>query len=171
MRFVRETIEAIRSVWPSGLPVVLRISAIDGLPGGWEIADSIALARTLKPLGVDAIDCSSGGIGERAITAQVLRSEGFQVPFAEAIRRGADIATMAVGMIRSPDFAEQVVSSGAADIVAIGREGLNDPFWPLRAAATLMGERGYALWPKPYGWWLDRRAKNDNLGRSQGATT
>lgn len=159
MRFALDVTDAVRSTWPSHLPVFFRISAIDALPGGLEIGDSVELARMLGARGIDVVDCSSGGLGERSVTAQIPRAEGYQVPFADEIRRRAAVPTMAVGLIRSPAFANRVVAEGSADFVAIGRESLNDPFWPLRAAVELMGEAGYARWPNAYGWWLDRRAR------------
>ncbi|MGF7162881.1 2,4-dienoyl-CoA reductase-like NADH-dependent reductase (Old Yellow Enzyme family) [Rhodoligotrophos appendicifer] len=170
MRFALEVAEAVRANWPGTLPIFFRISAIDGLPGGWEIEDSIALARALKTRGIDVMDCSSGGLTARSTTAAVPRPEGYQVPLAAAVRDGADIATMAVGLIRNPSFAEAVVAEGSADFVAIGRESLNDPFWPFRAAVDLMGEaEGYAAWPKRYGWWLERRAEQLRLDPSASA--
>jgi 2,4-dienoyl-CoA reductase-like NADH-dependent reductase (Old Yellow Enzyme family) len=157
MRFALEVAEAVRSEWPSHLPIFFRISAVDGLPGGWELDDSVALARELTRRGVDVIDCSSGGLGERAITSPVPRAEGYQLPYAARIRQQAGIATMAVGLIRTPAVADAAIATGQADFVAIGREALLDPFWPLRAAVSLMGAAGYALWPRQYGWWLERR--------------
>ena len=164
MKFALEVAEAVRANWPAGHPIFFRISAIDGLEGGWEIDDSVALAKALKERGVDVIDCSSGGLTTRSTTAAVPRPEGYQVPLAAAVRSGADIATMAVGLIRRPSYAESVVRDGSADFVAIGRESLSDPFWPARAAVEMLGEEdGYSTWPRRYGWWLERRAKTLNL--------
>ncbi|WP_342643658.1 NADH:flavin oxidoreductase/NADH oxidase [Rhodoligotrophos ferricapiens] len=164
MKFALEVAEAVRASWPDPLPIFFRVSAIDGLPGGWEIDDSIELARALKRRGIDVIDCSSGGLTTRSTTAAVPRPEGYQVPLASAIRDGAQIKTMAVGLIRNPQFAEAVVADQRADFVAIGRESLSDAFWPARAAVELLGEeKGYALWPRRYGWWLERRAQQLRL--------
>lgn len=169
MRFAIQVAEAVRANWPSHLPVFFRISAIDGLPGGWEIEDSIALAIELKKVGVDVIDCSSGGLTARSTTAAVARPEGYQVPLAAAIRAGADIQTMAVGLIQTAAYAESVVRENSADLVAIGRESLRNPFWPLHAAVELLGEAGYAHWPERYGWWLARRAEQLKLNGAENA--
>lgn len=168
MRFALEVADAVRANWPGGLPIFFRISAIDGLPGGWDIDDSIALAAELKTRGIDVIDCSSGGLTTRSTTAATPRPEGYQVPLAAAIKAGAGIRTMAVGLIQKPVFAESVIRDSSADFVAIGRESLNDPFWPVRAAVELMGEEaGYAMWPRRYGWWLERRARTLKLNAEE----
>jgi 2,4-dienoyl-CoA reductase-like NADH-dependent reductase (Old Yellow Enzyme family) len=168
MKFALEVAEAARANWPGTRPIFFRISAIDGLPGGWELEDSVELATELKRRGIDVVDCSSGGLTTRTTTAAIPRPEGYQVPLASAIRAQAGIATMAVGLIRHAPFAESVVRDNHADFVAIGRESLSDPFWPLRAAVELMGdEHGYAVWPRRYGWWLERRAKQLNLTASE----
>ena len=118
------------------------------------------LARELKPLGVDAIDCSSGGISVRSPTASNIAHQlGFQVPFAEAIRREADIMTIAVGLIVKTQQAEGILANGQADIVALGREMLYNPFWPIHAAAELGLDPEFRNMPEQYGWWLARRAK------------
>jgi 2,4-dienoyl-CoA reductase-like NADH-dependent reductase (Old Yellow Enzyme family) len=134
------------------------MSAVD--EAGWSLDDSIVLARELKVRGVDAVDCSSGGINVRSMTASASsRMLGFQVPYAEAIGREAGIATVAVGLIVDAQQAEDIVASGRADIVAIGREMLYDPFWTLHAARQLGMDPDFASVPQQYGWWLARRAK------------
>jgi 2,4-dienoyl-CoA reductase-like NADH-dependent reductase (Old Yellow Enzyme family) len=158
MRFALEVTEAVRKVWPGHKPLFFRISAQD--EGGWSLEDSVILARELKTRGVDAIDCSSGGINVRSPTAAAIsRRPGFQVPFAERIRRDADIATIAVGLILKPAQAEAIIQSGQADLVAIGREMLYNPFWTVHAAKALGADPEYKNMPPQYGWWLDRRAR------------
>jgi 2,4-dienoyl-CoA reductase-like NADH-dependent reductase (Old Yellow Enzyme family) len=156
MRFPLEVVEAVRAEWPADKPVFVRISAVDDLAGGWELADSIAFAAELKARGVDAVDCSSGGVVGSATTRAAPRGFGFQVPFAEAIRREASIATIAVGLIMDGPQAEQIIQRGEADLVAVAREALYDPYWP-RHAARALGVDGFAAWPHQYGWWLDKR--------------
>ena len=158
MRFALEIAQAVRRLWPAGKPLFFRLSVID--EGGWTLEDSIVLARELKALGVDAIDCSSGGINVRSPTAaNVARRLGFQVPFAEKIRKQANIMTVAVGLIINADQAEAIIANGQADLVAIGREMLYDPFWAVHAAKALGVDPEFRNLPPRYGWWLDKRAK------------
>jgi 2,4-dienoyl-CoA reductase-like NADH-dependent reductase (Old Yellow Enzyme family) len=143
-RMLRETVTAVRRVWPQGAPLFVRISATDWVEGGWDIKQSVELSRELKKLGADLIDCSSGGnVG----SAKIPVGPGYQTPFAEQIRREAGIMTGAVGMITSPSQAENIVSAGQADAVLLARELLRDPYWPLRAAREL----GQPMsWPVQY---------------------
>jgi 2,4-dienoyl-CoA reductase-like NADH-dependent reductase (Old Yellow Enzyme family) len=150
----------VRAVWPRELPLFFRISSVDGVEGGWQIEDSVALAGALKERGVDVIDCSSGGIAGAATAARVKRLPGFQVPFAEQVRKEADMLTMAVGLIMEPQFAEDILQAGRADLIAIGREALYDPFWPRHAADALGAGNAFADWPEQYGWWLNNRARS-----------
>ncbi len=143
-RLVREVVTAVRGVWPESLPLFVRISATDWLEGGWDIEQSVELARQLKPLGVDFIDCSSGG---NAARAPIPVGPGYQAPFAERIRRDAGILTGAVGLITEASQAEQIVSGGQADAVLLARELLRDPYFPLRAARELGQE---VTWPAQY---------------------
>lgn len=136
-RFAVETIEAVRAAWPQELPLWLRISATDWVEGGWSIEDSVALARLVKPMGVDLIDCSSGG---NSIAQKIPLIAGYQVPFAERIRAEAGIATGAVGLITLPRQAEEIIGSGKADMVLMAREFLRDPYFPLHAAQSLGAE-------------------------------
>lgn len=133
-RFLREVIAAVRSEWPERLPVFLRISASDWVDGGWAIEDSVELAKMVKPLGVDLIDCSSGGA---VAYAKMQVGPGYQVAFADAIRNGGGIPTAAVGMITEAHQAEAIVSSGQADLVLLAREFLRSPYWPIHAARAL----------------------------------
>ena len=141
---LREVIAAVRRVWPEPLPVFVRISATDWVDGGWGIEDSVRLARELKPLGVDLIDCSSGGNVARA---EIPIGPGYQTSFAERVRSGAGILTGAVGMITSATQAEHIIGSGQADAVVMARELLRDPYFPMRAARELGQE---TTWPAQY---------------------
>jgi 2,4-dienoyl-CoA reductase-like NADH-dependent reductase (Old Yellow Enzyme family) len=134
MRFLREVIEAVRGVWPERLPLFVRISATDWVDGGWTIEDSVALARDLQGRGVDLIDCSSAG---NAAHATIPLAPGYQVPFAERVRRDAGIATGAVGLITEARQAEEILVSGRADLIIMARQLLRDPYWPLHAALAL----------------------------------
>ncbi len=140
IRLLRDTTRAVRGVWPDHLPLAVRLSAIDWKDGGWQIEDSIALAKLLKAEGVDLIDCSSGGV---VADAKITVQPGYQVPFAEKIRHGADIATAAVGFITHPQPAEDIIRNGQADVVLLARQFLRDPYWPAHAARTL----GYKITP------------------------
>jgi 2,4-dienoyl-CoA reductase-like NADH-dependent reductase (Old Yellow Enzyme family) len=143
-RLCLEIAGTVRSVWPAGMPVFVRISATDWMPGGWDIEQSVALAERLRERGVDLIDCSSGG---NVSGAQIPIGPGYQVPFAERIRRDAGIATGAVGMITTPAQADDILRSGQADVVLLARELLRDPYWPLHAAR----EAGHTMsWPAQY---------------------
>jgi 2,4-dienoyl-CoA reductase-like NADH-dependent reductase (Old Yellow Enzyme family) len=143
-RLLRETVAAVRKSWPERAPLFVRISATDWVEGGWDIEQSVELARQLKELGVDLMDCSSGGNVPRA---QIPVGPGYQTAFADQIRREAKILTGAVGMITSPIQAEQIITTGQADAVIIAREFLRDPYWPLRAAREL----GQSVsWPVQY---------------------
>jgi 2,4-dienoyl-CoA reductase-like NADH-dependent reductase (Old Yellow Enzyme family) len=134
IRFLLETVQAVRPVWPERLPLAVRISGTDWLEGGWSVSDSVELARLLKTEGVDLIDCSSGG---GAAQARVPVGPGYQVPISEAVRHGADILTATVGMITAPAQADEIIRNNRADLVLLGREMLRDPYWPLHAAQVL----------------------------------
>lgn len=133
-RLVRETIAAVRDAWPANLPLWLRISATDWVDGGWDLAQSVELARIAGQLGVDLVDVSSGGLDPRQAIAA---GPGYQVPFAARIRREAGVATSAVGLITEPAQAEAIVAGGDADVVLLAREFLRDPYFPRRAAKVL----------------------------------
>jgi 2,4-dienoyl-CoA reductase-like NADH-dependent reductase (Old Yellow Enzyme family) len=144
IRFTLEVVDAVRNVWPEYKPLFVRISATDWVEGGWTVDESVELARALKTHGVDLIDVSSGGMTP---DAKIPLGPGYQVPFAARIRREANIATAAVGMITEPAQAEQIVADGSADLIFIAREMLRDPYWPLHAAHAL----GVDIeWPKQY---------------------
>lgn len=144
IRLCVDVLDGVRSVWPDDRPVFVRISSTDWVPGGWTIEDSIALAQRLAAHGADLIDCSSAG---NVANADIPLGPGYQVPFAERIRREAGVATGAVGLITSAQHAEAIVASGQADCVLLAREMLRDPYFPLRAAREL----GHTMdWPAQY---------------------
>lgn len=143
-RFLREIVAAVRTVWPESLPLFVRISGTDWVDGGWDIEQSVALARLLEPLGVDLIDCSSGG---NITGATIPVGPGYQVPISERVRREAGIATAAVGLITEPAHADGLVRDGRADFVFLARQLLRDPYWPLHTARAL----GVDIpWPAQY---------------------
>ena len=133
-RLLLEAARAVRAEWPDHKPLFVRISATDWVAGGWTVEDSIALAKRLKLAGVDLIDCSSGG---NIPKAPVPVGPGYQVPLAERVRNGAEVATAAVGMITEPMQADEIIRNGRADLVLLARELLRDPHWPLHAAQAL----------------------------------
>lgn len=157
MRFVLELAEILRAAWPADKPLFTRVSSVDGIDGGWTLDDTVVLARELKERGVDVIDCSSGGLMGSATAARIKRGPGFQVPFAERVRKDAEIATMTVGLILEPEHAESIIEAGQADLIAIGREALYNPNWTLHAELALSGPGQFESWPQQYGWWLDKR--------------
>ena len=144
MRLPLRVAGAVREAWPADLPLMVRISASDWVEGGWDIEQSVELSRHLKDIGVDLIDCSSGGL---VPTAQIPAGPGFQTPFAERIRRDVGIATGAVGLITDPAQAEHILRTGQADVVFLAREMLRDPYWPLHAARELHADNP---WPVQY---------------------
>ena len=146
MRLLLETIASVRQEWPSDLPLFVRLSVTDWAPGGWDVEEAIVLCRILKQRGdVDLIDCTTGG-NDPAQSIPI--HPGYQVPFAERIRREVDIPTGAVGLISSPDAAEEIIANGRADLVIIGRMLLFDPYWPLHAANALKAKT--QKWPVQY---------------------
>jgi len=133
IRFLMETVKAIRTVWPDHLPLTVRISGTDWVEGGWTVEESVELAKHLKSAGVDLVDCSSGG---GVSQARVPVGPGYQVPISEAVRT-TGILTAAVGMITAPEQADEIIRNGRADLVLLGREMLRDPYWALHAAQKL----------------------------------
>lgn len=144
MRLPLAVARRVREIWPGKWPVFVRISATDWVEGGWDIQQSIILSRSLKDLGIDLIDCSSGGLVPHA---KMPVSPGYQVPFAEAIRREVGIATGAVGLIIKPEQADRIIRNNQADAVLLAREMLRNPYWPLHAAHVLGVD---VSWPKQY---------------------
>ncbi len=143
-RFLLETVAAVREVWPCDLPLFVRLSATDWVEGGWTIDDTVKLAGTLGVSGVDVVECSSGG---NTPEQDIPVCPGYQVPLAETVRREAGVKTAAVGLISDPAFAEEIVANGRADIVALGRMMLWDPYWPHHAAKALQAD---VKLPLPY---------------------
>jgi 2,4-dienoyl-CoA reductase-like NADH-dependent reductase (Old Yellow Enzyme family) len=146
-RFLLETTSAVRAVWPDRLPLAVRISCTDWVEGGWDIEESIDLAKFLKAQGVDLVDCRSGGT---APDAKIPVGAGYQVPFSERVRREAEIATAAVGCITEPTHADEIIRNGRADIVLLAREFLREPYWP-RLAARALGRKDALAGPVQYG--------------------
>ncbi|MCP4188975.1 MAG: NADH:flavin oxidoreductase/NADH oxidase [Gammaproteobacteria bacterium] len=169
MRFALEVARATRAVVGEEMPLFFRISAVDGGEGGWTMDDSVILASELGKCGIDVVDCSSGGISGaprfrsdddgKPLNKDSARAPGFQVPYAERIRKETDVMTMAVGVIVDPHQAEEIIQNGRADFAALGREIMHDPFWPLHAAEALGVDPDFKMWPKQYGWAVDRRAQ------------
>lgn len=137
MRFPLEVARAVREVWPQELPLFVRVSATDWAEGGWGPEDTLALAQALKALGVDLLDCSSGGV---VPGVKIPVGPAFQVPFADAVRKQVGMATGAVGLISTPEQAETILQTGSADLILLGRVLLRDPYFPFRAAKAL-GEK------------------------------
>ena len=144
MKFPLRVAAAVREIWPAALPLFVRISATDWADGGWDLGQSLDFAGRLHDLGVDLIDCSSGGL---VPYAKVPAKPGYQVPFASAIKKEIGIAMGAVGLITEPQQAEDIIAGGAADAVFIARAMLRDPYWPIHAAKELSVD---LPWPVQY---------------------
>lgn len=145
-RFLMETIAAVRREWPAELPLFVRLSMTDWVSGGWDVDEAVELCRFLKQQGdVDLVDCTSGGNDPRQ---RISVHAGYQVPFAERVRRDTGMPTAAVGLIASPEAAEEIIGNGRADLVVLGRMLLFDPYWPLHAANTLKAKS--VAWPVQY---------------------
>ncbi len=153
MRLTLRVAERVRRRVPDELPVFVRISATDWAEGGWDVEQSVALARRLKGLGVDLIDVSSGAL---VPTVRIPVGKGYQVPFARTIRRESGLPTGAVGLITEAGHANEIVTAGDADLVFIARELLREPYWALKAEQELGAE---SSWPTPYGYAVKRRAR------------
>ena len=168
MRLTLEVVAAVRAVWPGHLPLFFRCSAVDGDPAGWQLEDTVALAHEVEALGVDVLDCSSGGISGPA-TADGRRQPGFLVPYASEVRRQTGLKSMAVGLITHPEQAEAILAQGDADLIAIAREALVDPAWALHAATHFGCDPQFETWPEQYGWWLNQRQKTSDFYRPEQA--
>jgi len=144
VRLALEIVENVRTVIPEDFPLFVRISSTDWVEGGWTIENSVRLAILLKAKGVDLIDCSSGGNVKKAV---IPLGPGYQVPFAERIKKEAEILTGAVGLITAPEQADNIIRTGQADIVLVARESLRNPYWPFKAAKALKED---IEWPKQY---------------------
>ncbi|MBW8858108.1 MAG: hypothetical protein JF604_28485, partial [Bradyrhizobium sp.] len=175
MRLPLEIVEAVRREMPDGMPLFVRVSAVDGAKDGWNMDDTVVFARELKSRGVDVIDCSSGGISGSATAAQVPRGLGFQVPYAEHVRKEVGIASMAVGIILEAQQAESILQNGQADLIAVGRQsqfnpniahhwahdlGINRKFEDWTPEYHDLGiNRKFEDWTPEYGWWLEKRVR------------
>lgn len=157
MRFATEIAECVRANWPDHKPLFMRFSVEDD--AGWGPDQSVDLARLVKPLGVDVIDCSSGGITGAPVQGKGHVGYGYQVPYADRVRKDGDIMTMAVGLIVHADQAEAVLQAGQADLIALAREVMHNPNWPVDAATKLGVEKPYDLMPDSQRFWLEKRAQ------------
>jgi 2,4-dienoyl-CoA reductase-like NADH-dependent reductase (Old Yellow Enzyme family) len=153
MRLPLRVCERVRALVPAELPVFVRISCTDWVEGGWDLDQSVVFAQHLRQLGIDLIDCSSGALTP---TARIPVGKGFQVPFARRIRHDSQIMTGAVGLITEATHANEIITSGDADLVFIARELLREPYWALKAQAEL---GAVPTWPIQYGYAVKRRAK------------
>ena len=168
MKMLLQVVDAVRNTIPEDMPLFCRISAVDGFENGWKIEDSVILAKKLSEHGVDVVDCSSGGIAGaplfrvddsgRPLKTNMDRGPGFQVPYADRVKRDAKIRTMAVGVIVDPEQAEKILLEEKADLIAMGRELMYNPFWPLHAAQALKADLKFDMWPEQYRWGVNRRA-------------
>ena len=168
-KILKEIAISIRNNIPDTVPLFCRISAVDGQKNGWELNDSISLSKILAEVGIDVIDCSSGGIAGRprfaanddgsALKSNLDRGLGFQVPYAHEIKKNSEIKTMAVGVIVDPKQAENILTDEKADLIAMGRELMYNPFWLLHAAQVLGVDPDFNLWPEQYRWGVNRRSK------------
>lgn len=171
MRLALEIAETARAAWPADKPLFFRISCVDGKGGDWDMEDSIALAKALKSRDIDFIDCSSGGITGSSAMPEIARVPGYQVGFAERIRHEVGINTIAVGLITQGQQAEVILQSGQADLVALARELLYNPSWPLHAARTLgLPDSFERLLPHEYAFRLRRREQTSQLGNGTATT-
>ena len=158
MRFCIEVVESVRAHWPAHKPLFVRFSVEDD--SGWGPDQSVALAKILKPKGVDVIDCSSGGMRGSPVVSAGPVTYGYQVPYAERLRKDADIMSMAVGLIVHADQAEQILQEGRADLIALARELLYNPNWPMDAAQKLGVDQQFGSVPPPQAYWLAKRAQS-----------
>ena len=157
MRFPLEVVKKVRETIGEKVPLFVRISAEDGLDGGWTIEDSINFCHILKEQGVDVVDCSSGGNSSKGATASgQKRKSGFQVPFAAKIKKEVGIKTQAVGLIRTFDFANTILQEEKADLIALGRQHLFNPFWTNQAREIANQNKDFKEWPQQYRWWLSK---------------
>jgi 2,4-dienoyl-CoA reductase-like NADH-dependent reductase (Old Yellow Enzyme family) len=159
MRLPLEIAEAVRAEMPDSMPLFTRVSSVDGTVEGWNMDDTVVFARELKARGVDVIDCSSGGIAGAATAAQVTRSLGFQVPFAERVRKEAGIPSMAVGIILEAQQAEAILQNGQADLIAVGRQAQFNPNIAQHWAHDLGLNTRFEDWSPEFGWWLEKRIR------------
>ncbi|MBR0859177.1 NADH:flavin oxidoreductase/NADH oxidase [Bradyrhizobium liaoningense] len=166
MHFALEVVEAVRRAWPEDKPLFFRLSAVDGEGGIWDQDDTVAFSRELVQRGVDVIDCSSGGISGDSAMPKLANQPGYQVPFAERVRRDAGAQTMAVGLLTDPHHCELILREGKADLVALARELMLRGDWPVQAAKELGLSNYLDLFPADYAWRLKRRETGLNFTSS-----
>ena len=160
MRYPLEVVKAVREKIGGKIPLFVRISSEDGLEGGWTLDDSVIFCSELKKLDVDIIDCSSGGNSPKGATASGQKKEmGFQVPFAARIKKEVGISTQAVGLITNYKYANSILENGLADLIALGRQHLFDPFWTNHAIEEANLNNEFKEWPQQYKWWLEKWKK------------
>jgi 2,4-dienoyl-CoA reductase-like NADH-dependent reductase (Old Yellow Enzyme family) len=160
MRFALELVEAVRSAWPDDKPLSVRVSVVDGKGGHWDMDDTVVFAKELKQRGVDFIDCSCGGLeGDSSLPSVPKNVPGYNVVYSDHVRREADIRTIVVGLITEPEQAEAILRAGKADIIAIAREMLCDPYWPVHAAKALGLKDWLDVLPPNYAFRLYPREK------------
>ncbi|MGD8810941.1 MAG: NADH:flavin oxidoreductase/NADH oxidase [Gammaproteobacteria bacterium] len=158
MRFAIEVVEAVRAQWPAHKPLFMRLSVQDG--AGWGPDESVELAKIVGPKGVDVIDCSSGGMTGAPVVGDGPVGYGYQVPYAERLKHDAGVLSMAVGLIVHADQAEEILQKGQADLIALAREILYNPNWPMDAAQKLGVDPGFKAVPPPQSYWLEKRAQS-----------
>jgi 2,4-dienoyl-CoA reductase-like NADH-dependent reductase (Old Yellow Enzyme family) len=158
MRFAIEVVEAVRANWPQHKPLFMRLSVQDG--AGWGPDESVALAKIVGPKGIDVIDCSSGGMTGAPVVGDGPVTYGYQVPYAERLRKEAGVMSMAVGLIVHADQAENILQQGRADLIALAREILYNPNWPMDAAQKLGIDPKFTTVPPPQAYWLAKRASS-----------
>lgn len=157
MRLCLEIVEAVRSVWPADRPVFMRVSAVDGVNGSWDVEDTVALARAARERGIEVVTTSSGGIAGPGTATPVPRVPGYHVQYSERVRKDAGVMTIGVGLITEARHAEEILENGQADMIALARELLWNPHWPVHAARELGLTNYLELLPPNYAWWLKRR--------------
>lgn len=157
VRLALELAADVRAAWPPHKPLFCRLSVIDGDEEGWTVEDSVELAKRLKAIGVDVIDCSSGGLTDATKTASAPRALGFQVPYAARIRRDAGVLTQAVGMIVDAQQAEAILQAGEADLIALGREALYNPYWAHHAEQEMGWDPAFSGWKRYNAAYLAKR--------------
>jgi 2,4-dienoyl-CoA reductase-like NADH-dependent reductase (Old Yellow Enzyme family) len=158
-RLLLDVVEGVRAAWPAGKPLFVRLSCVDGPSDGWTLEDTFALVRLLAARGVDLVDCSSGGIAGSPLTAGQQATYGYQVELASAVRRATGVPTAAVGLIVHARQAEAILAEGHADLVALARELIYNPNWPLDAAQKLGDDAGFSVMQRRGAFWLERRAR------------
>ncbi len=168
MRLCLEIVAAVRAAWPADRPVFMRVSAVDGANSLWSVDDTVALVREAKARGAEVVTTSSGGINGPGTATLVPRYPGYHLPYSERVRREAGVKTIAVGLITEAQHAETILQQGQADLIALARELLWNPNWPVHAARELGMPDYLDLLPRGYSWWLKRREEIREVTRNAG---